>query len=111
MYKPCLETPIKRKKDFDPNLCIICQKKVIKPKRGRPKLIEASSFEIFNKVFKLLEEKRDRSYSYIYDVTKDKTPTALINENCCFHAIKFQRILSNHQRPSYPYIDNRRIAS
>ena len=57
MYKPCLETPNKRSKDFDASLCIVCQKNVDKPKRGRPKKVDFSSFDVFKKVFKILEDR------------------------------------------------------
>ena len=102
MYKPCLETPNKRRKEFDASLCIVCQKRVDKTKQGRPKKVEASSFDVFNKVFKILEDKGDVSYSHIYEVTKSKSSTNLKDENFCYHPApcrrEFQRILSNHER-------------
>ena len=102
MYKPCLETPNKQRKDFDASLCIVCQKKVDKPKRGRPKKVDASSFDVFNKVFKILGDKGDVSYGHIYEVTKSKTSTNLKDENFCYHSnpcrTEFQRILANHER-------------
>ena len=98
MYKPCLETPNKQRKDFDASLCIVCQKKVDKPKRGRPKKVDASSFDVLNKVFKILGDKGDVSYGHIYEVTKSKTSTHLKDENFCYHSIPFQGILGNHER-------------
>ena len=102
MYKPCLETPKIRRKDFDKSLCIVCQKKVDKPKRGRPKVVDASSFDIFNKVFKILEDNGDVSYHHIYEVTKSKSSTNLKDENFCYHSkpcrSKFLGILGNHER-------------
>ena len=102
MYKPCLETPNKQRKDFDASLCIVCQKKVDKPKRGRPKKVDASNFDVFNKVFKILGDKGDVSYGHIYEVTKSKTSTNLKDENFCYHSnpcrTEFQCILANHER-------------
>ena len=80
MYEPCLETPNKRRKEFDKNSCIVCQQKVEVSKRGRPKKTDDEQYEVFNKVFKILEERGDKSYHFIYEVTKSKSHEELANE-------------------------------
>ena len=102
MYKPCLEAPNKRRKEFDKTLCIVCQLKVETSKRGRPKKADDEHFKVFNEVFKILEDRGDKTYHFIYDITKSKSHVELANENFCFHSVPcrrdFQRILANHER-------------
>ena len=101
-YKPCLEIPNKRRKPFDPSLCIVCQKLVERHKRGKPPIIDDDSFKVFIDVFKILEEKGDVLYHQNREAIKNKSHTDLKNENFCFHPTPcrrdFQRILSNSQR-------------
>ena len=48
MYKPSLEIKKNQKKDFDASLCIVCQKKVDRAKRGSPKKeVDVSSLDVF----------------------------------------------------------------
>ena len=100
MYEACLEAPNKRRKEFDKTLCIVCQEKVEVCKRGRPKKVEDDKFKVFNQVFKILEERGDKTYHFIYEITKCKSHIELANENFCFHSIPcrqdFQRILANY---------------
>ena len=102
MYEPSLETPNKRRKDFDKSLCIVCQQKVEISTRGRPKKVDNEHFKVFNEVFKILEDRGDKTYHYIYDITKSKSHVDLASEKFCFHSVPcrrdFQRILANHER-------------
>ena len=52
MFEPCFEIPTKRSKPFDSTLCLVCQKKVEKPKRGKPPVRDKSSFDVFVDVCK-----------------------------------------------------------
>ena len=102
MFKPCLEIPKKQTKKFDSSLCIICQTEVKKPKRGQPQKKEASSFQVFIDVVKILEESGDTRYHNLYDVIKNKTCNDLEREEFCYHSVPcrrdFQRIHSNQKR-------------
>ena len=97
-----MEVPEKKKKVFDSTLCIVCQKKVEKSKRGRRSDHDAEKFEVFLNVFKLMEENGEGKYHHIYDSIKDKSASDLNKEGYVFHTkpcrSEFQRIISNENR-------------
>ena len=102
MFKPCLEVPKKRTKKFDSSLCIVCQKEVQKPKRGQLKKNDASSFQVFIDVVKILKQTGDTQYHDLYEAIEGKKSEDLEREEFCYHSVPcrrdFQRIYSNHQR-------------
>ena len=87
MLQPCFEIPKKRTKKFDKNLCIVCQKEVQKPKRGPSPKRDASSFQVFIDVVKILQGSGDTQYNDLYEVINGKKCEDLEKEKLCYHAV------------------------
>ena len=99
-FEPSLELPQKRKKAFDPTLCIVCQTPVNNTSnRGRPAKKDALRFQVFIDVCQAFREKDDNTYDNIYQAIKAKTPEELDSEGFCYHSLPcrndFQRIYAN----------------
>ena len=101
MFEPSLEVPTKRNKPFDSTLCLVCQDKVEKPKRGKQPVRESASFDVFVDVCKKFAENGDVSYYNLQDAIRRKTADQLYNEHYCYHTkcrSDFQKIYANQQR-------------
>ena len=102
MFEPCFEIPTKRSKPFDSTLCLVCQKKVEKPKRGKPPVRDKSSFDVFVDVCKWFSENGDIvSHRNLQEAIRGKTADQLSAEEFCFHPTcrsEIQKIDANRRR-------------
>ena len=101
MFEQCLEVPNKRKKEFDRGLCLVCQKKVEKPKRGKAPVTTDSSFTVFVEVCENFISTGDVRYHYLQEEIRNKDAAQLKKESYCFHPVcksDFWKILGNQKR-------------
>lgn len=101
MFDPTLEVPVKRKKDFDRELCLVCQRKIEKPKRGPPPLINESTLTVFVEVCTNFASTKDLRYFQLQAEIRNKSASDLFRENYRFHTkcrSEFQKIHANQKR-------------
>ena len=103
LFSACLENPRKRKKEFDPKLCIVCQEKVEQSKRGRPQKKDVEKFKVFVDVCKTFKANSDFLQCHeLQKAIRNKTADDLYKEDLVFRTDPcrndFQRIRSNQLR-------------
>lgn len=97
LFTPCLTVPNNKMKLFDPQLCLVCQRKVEVAMRGRPQEKKVEYFEVFVDVFKTFKNHGDLRFFELQEAIKGKTAKMLHGAQYCFHTTCWRQFSLIHK--------------